>query len=71
MHEPFTICKPYGLAVILLFIGAKMLLVDFIKIPVLVSLGFVVAVLAITMLWSVRTAPRFHQHSQNVDHSRQ
>jgi tellurite resistance protein TerC len=48
----------YGLAVILLFIGAKMLLVDFVKIPVLVSLGFVVSVLAITMLWSIRTAPR-------------
>jgi tellurite resistance protein TerC len=61
----------YGLAVILLFIGAKMLLVDFVKIPVLVSLGFVVAVLAITMLWSVRTAPRFHQHTQNMGRSRQ
>ncbi len=48
----------YGLAVILVFIGTKMILIDIYKIPVLVSLGVVVAILAITMLWSVKTAPR-------------
>lgn len=48
----------YGLAVILVFIGAKMLLIDVVKIPVLLSLGVVVGILAITMLWSVKTAPR-------------
>ena len=48
----------YGLAVILLFIGGKMLLIDVVNIPVLVSLGGVVAVLAVTMVWSVRTAPK-------------
>ncbi|RZU01003.1 TerC family protein [Rivibacter subsaxonicus] len=48
----------YGLAVILVFIGSKMLLIDLVKIPVLLSLGVVVAILAITMIWSVRTAPR-------------
>jgi tellurite resistance protein TerC len=48
----------YGLAVILVFIGGKMLIVDFVKIPVLVSLGVVVAVLAVTMLASVKTAPK-------------
>jgi tellurite resistance protein TerC len=48
----------YGLAVILVFIGSKMLIVDFVKIPVLVSLGVVVAVLAVTMLASVKTAPK-------------
>ena len=48
----------YGLAVILVFIGTKMLLIDIYKIPVLVSLGAVVAILAITMVWSVRTAPK-------------
>ena len=48
----------YGLAVILVFIGTKMLLIDLYKIPVLVSLGVVVAILAVTMVWSVRTAPR-------------
>ena len=51
----------YGLAVILVFIGSKMLLIDVVKIPVLVSLGVVVAVLAITMVWSVKTAPRIER----------
>ncbi len=48
----------YGLAVILVFIGTKMLLIDVVKVPVAVSLGVVVAILAVTMLWSVRTAPK-------------
>jgi tellurite resistance protein TerC len=48
----------YGLAVILVFIGTKMLLIDVYKIPVLVSLGVVVAILAVTMIWSVKTAPK-------------
>lgn len=48
----------YGLAVILVFIGTKMLLIDVYKIPVAVSLAVVVAILAITMIWSIRTAPR-------------
>jgi tellurite resistance protein TerC len=48
----------YGLAVILAFIGTKMLLIDVVKIPVLASLGVVVAILAVTMVLSVRTAPR-------------
>jgi len=46
----------YGLAVILIFIGTKMCLLDIYKIPVHFSLGLVVAILAITMLLSVRTA---------------
>ena len=48
----------YGLAVILVFIGTKMMLIDLVKIPVAVSLGVVVAILAITMFASVKTAPR-------------
>jgi tellurite resistance protein TerC len=48
----------YGLAVILVFIGTKMMLIDVLKIPVLVSLGVVVAILAVTMIASVKTAPR-------------
>jgi tellurite resistance protein TerC len=48
----------YGLAVVLVFIGTKMLLIDVYKIPVLVSLGVVVGILAVTMVWSLRTAPR-------------
>jgi len=46
----------YGLAVILVFIGTKMCLIDIYKIPVLFSLGVVVGILALTMLLSVRTA---------------
>ena len=47
----------YGLAVILVFIGTKMCLIDLVKIPVGVSLGVVVGILAITMLLSLRSAP--------------
>ncbi len=46
----------YGLAVILVFIGTKMCLIDIYKIPVLVSLCVVVAILALTMLLSLRSA---------------
>jgi len=47
----------YGLAVILVFIGTKMMLIDIFKIPVAVSLGVVLGILAITMVWSAKTAP--------------
>lgn len=46
----------YGLAVILVFIGTKMCLIDIYKIPVLFSLAVVVGILALTMLLSVRSA---------------
>jgi tellurite resistance protein TerC len=46
----------YGLAVILVFIGTKMCLIDVFKIPVGISLGVVVGILATTMLLSVRSA---------------
>jgi tellurite resistance protein TerC len=46
----------YGLAVILVFIGTKMCLIDVFKIPVAISLGVVVAILAITMVLSVRSS---------------
>jgi tellurite resistance protein TerC len=48
----------YGLAVILVFIGTKMLIVDFYKIPVLASLGAVVLILAVTMVASLMTQPK-------------
>ncbi len=47
----------YGLAVILVFIGTKMMLIDIFKIPVAVSLGVVLGILVITMVWSSKTAP--------------
>lgn len=48
----------YGLALVLVFIGGKMLAVDFLKLPVWLSLGVVVAILGTTMVLSLRTAPR-------------
>ena len=53
MHERFHLL-PYGLAIVLVFIGAKMLLADVYKIPVAASLLVTVAVLATTMILSVR-----------------
>ncbi len=47
--ERFSMLK-YGLAVILVFIGVKMLIVDFFHIPVGISLGVVGAILALTLL---------------------
>ncbi|MCV2351506.1 TerC family protein [Paucibacter sp. Y2R2-4] len=52
----------YGLAVVLAFIGTKMMLIDVIKIPVLMSLGVVVAILAVTMVLSLRTAPKIAEN---------
>ena len=48
----------YGLAVILVFIGTKMMLIDVYKIPVALSLAVVVGILAVTMVLSVRSANR-------------
>lgn len=47
--ERFSMLK-YGLSVILVFIGAKMLIVDFYHIPVAISLGVVGGILAATLL---------------------
>jgi tellurite resistance protein TerC len=56
----------YGLAVILVFIGTKMVLIDVFKIPVTVSLGVVVAILAATMWLSLRTAPKVRPDGRAV-----
>ncbi|MBA0208170.1 TerC family protein [Pectobacterium brasiliense] len=50
--ERFSLLK-YGLAVILIFIGTKMMLIDIFHIPVAVSLGVVASILIITMLINV------------------
>ena len=46
----------YGLAVILVFIGTKMCLIDIYKIPVGMSLGAVVGILLVTMYLSMRSS---------------
>jgi tellurite resistance protein TerC len=53
MHERFHLLS-YGLAIVMVFIGAKMLLIDVYKIPIIWSLGFTVTTLAVTMLLSLR-----------------
>ena len=57
MHERFHLLS-YGLAIVLVFIGTKMLLLDVYKIPVTWSLGFTVVVLAVTMILSLQIPPR-------------
>ncbi|HEE5059575.1 TerC family protein [Klebsiella pneumoniae] len=47
--ERFSMLK-YGLSVILVFIGVKMLIVDFYHIPVAISLGVVGGILAVTLV---------------------
>ena len=48
----------YGLAIVLVFIGTKMLLLDVFKIPALVSLAVIVSVLAVTMWLSFHKAKK-------------
>jgi tellurite resistance protein TerC len=57
MHEKFHLLS-YGLAIILVFIGTKMLLIDVYKIPVAWSLGVTVSILVLTMLLSLYIPPK-------------
>ena len=57
MHERFHLLS-YGLAMVLVFIGAKMLLIDVYKIPVVYSLGFTAITLAVTMILSLKIPPK-------------
>lgn len=45
---------PYGLGIILVFIGFKMLMLDVFHMPIWISLGFIVIVLTITAWLSIR-----------------
>lgn len=57
---------PYGLGVIMLFIGTKMLLLDVFHMPIAISLGFIAVVLSITAVMSWRHAKL---HSEVEDKS--
>jgi tellurite resistance protein TerC len=57
MHERFHLLS-YGLALILLVIGAKMLLIDVYKVPVVWSLGITGSILVATMLLSLAIPPK-------------
>ena len=49
---------PYGLALVLMFIGVKMLLIDLFKIPVFVALGVVFALIAASIAASLIRRPK-------------
>ena len=53
MADRFELLK-YGLAIILMFIGVKLLIMEIFKIPILLSLGFVIGVLAISIIASIK-----------------
>ena len=53
MADRFSLLK-YGLAIVLMFIGVKMLLIDLVKIPVLLSLGVVASIIAASIVLSLR-----------------
>ncbi len=57
MAEKFHLLA-YGLAAVLIFIGTKMLIVDFYKIPVALALGVVAALIAGAILLSVLIKPK-------------
>jgi tellurite resistance protein TerC len=52
MADRFTFLK-YGLALVLMFIGVKMLLIDIVKIPVLISLGVVATIITVSIVLSL------------------
>jgi tellurite resistance protein TerC len=62
MAERFHLLK-YGLAVILLFIGVKMLLLDVYKIPTAIALGIVGLILLVSVAASVVTSRHGHGHN--------
>jgi tellurite resistance protein TerC len=57
MADRFSLLK-YGLAMVLVFIGIKMLLIDLYKIPVLFSLGVVAAIIATSVILSMKKDAR-------------
>ncbi|MBV8047812.1 MAG: TerC family protein [Paludibacterium sp.] len=59
MAARFSLLK-YGLAIVLVFVGAKMLLMDLIHVPVLFALGVVAAIIATSVVLSLRRTPPEH-----------
>ena len=56
----------YGLAIILSFIGIKMIIMPRIHVPVGLSLGVIVGILALTIAWSLWSNKHEHDlHNQN------
>jgi len=55
--DRFSLLK-YGLALVLVFVGTKMLLIDLVKIPVLLSLGVVAVIIGGSVLLSLKRSAR-------------
>ena len=64
MAERFHLLK-YGLAIILMFIGAKMLLLDVYKIPTGIALGIVGLILLLSVAASLVTSRRSVQKAKD------
>ncbi len=57
MADRFSLLK-YGLAIVLMFVGVKMMLIDVFKIPVLISLGVVATIITTSIVLSLRKDAR-------------
>lgn len=57
MADRFSLLK-YGLALVLVFVGTKMLLIDLVKIPVLLSLGVVAVIIGGSVVLSLKRSAR-------------
>ncbi|MFT4091377.1 MAG: TerC family protein [Asticcacaulis sp.] len=65
MQERFHLL-PYGLALVLVFIGSKMLLIDIYKIPIVWSLSVTFGILVLTMILSLVIKPKEGAHPQGA-----
>lgn len=52
---------PYGLGLILVFIGFKMLMLDVFHMPIWISLGFIIITLTVTALLSIRHSKKYNE----------
>ncbi len=64
MADRFSLLK-YGLAIVLMFVGVKMLLIDIFKIPVLISLAIVATIIASAIVLSLRKDARSPTNTPN------
>ncbi len=53
-----------GLAAVLVFVGTKMMLIDVYKIPIALSLAVIVSILAVSVLFSLRSASKAESESR-------
>ena len=52
---------PYGLGLILVFIGFKMLMLDVFHMPIWISLGFIIMTLTVTAVLSIRHSKKYNE----------